>query len=113
MDGGLTFSQIHSFSSGEFVVDFDHSEQRIAFLTSAGRLYHSRPRSYQIIELELDLALRNGSSLLGSSLLFDSTGELNAVGLHGENGTIASVTIPLIPNEKVYYNYANLPTITL
>jgi hypothetical protein len=106
-DGGLTYSRIHSFSNGESVVGFADSEQRVAFLTSAGRLYHSRPRSYQMLELELDLhvALQNVSSLL-----FDSTGQLTAIGLHAENGTIASLTIPLVSSDKVNSMY-NLLTI--
>lgn len=94
VDGGITFHCLHSFSSGESVIDYDHSVQRVAFLTSAGRLYHSRPRSYQM--LKLDLTLENVSSIL-----FDSTGELSAIGLDAENGTIASVTIPLVSAEKV------------
>ena len=94
VDRGLTFHRIHSFSNGESIIDFDYSEQRIAFLTSTGRLYHSRPRSYQM--LELDLILQNVSKLL-----FDSTGALNAIGIHTENGSIASVTIPFVSNEKV------------
>ena len=94
VDGGLTFHHIHSFSNGESVIDFEHSEQRVAFLTGTGRLYHSRPRSYQT--LELDSSLQNVSNLL-----FDSTGELNAIGTHTENGTIASVTVPLVTADEV------------
>ena len=104
VDGGLTFHRIHSFSNGESVIDFDYSEQRIAFLTSTGQLYHSRPRSYQM--LKLDLILQNVSKLL-----FDSEGELDAIGLHAENGTIASVTIPLVSAEKVNTCVQNLSTI--
>ena len=101
MDGGLTFSRIYSFSNGESIIDCDHNEQRIMFLTSTGRLYHTRPRSLQI--LELDLILHNTTELV-----FDSTGELNAISLDAENGTIASVMIPLSTSEKVnkkHYDY--------
>ena len=94
MDGGLTFSRIHSFSNDEFIIDCDHNEQRIVFLTSTGRLYHTRPRSLRI--LELDLILHNTTELV-----FDSTGELNAISLDAENGTISSVMIPHSSNEKV------------
>ena len=104
MDGGLTFHRIHSFLNGESTIDFGYSEQRVAFLTSNGQLYHSRPRSYQM--LELDLILQNVSKLL-----FDSTGELNAIGLHTENGSIASVTIPFVSNEKVNTCVQIQPTI--
>lgn len=97
MDGGVTFSHIHSFPNGESVIDFDLSEQRVAFLTSSGQFYHSRPRSYQI--LELSWILQNVSKLV-----FDSTGELNAIGFHIENGTIVSTTVPLVSNEEVNFH---------
>lgn len=98
IDGGTTFNHVHSFMFGEFIVNCDHSEQRIACLTSTGRLYHSRPRTYQMIELEIadSLLLQNTSRLV-----FDSLGELNAIGINNENGAIVSTAIPLVFNEKV------------
>ena len=96
MDGGITYHHIHSFPNDESVTDFDLSEQRVAFLTSSGQLYHSRPRSYQM--LELSLILQNVCKVV-----FDSTGELNAIGLHTENGTIVSMAIPLVSYEEVNF----------
>ena len=98
VDGGITFNRVHSFVVGEFIVNCDHSKQRIACLTSAGRLYHSRPRTYQMIELEGadSLLLQNTSRLV-----FDSLGELNGIGINTENGTIVSTAIPLVFDEKV------------
>ena len=97
VDGGSTFNQIYSFANGESVVDYDHSGERMAFLTDAGRVYHSRPRSYQVLELEVGaLMLHNVSRLV-----FDSTGQLNAIGVHAENGTVVATAIPLLSGEKV------------
>lgn len=98
MDGGSTFSHIHSFLSGEFVVDYACSEQRVAFLTSAGRLFHSRPQSIQIVEFEGTTPLLRNTS----KLMFDSTGELNAIHIGTENQTIIiSTAISLVSHGKV------------
>ena len=97
VDRGSTFTLIHSFMIGEFVVDYDRSEQRVAFLTNTGRLYHSRPQAYQIIETqEIDLIVQNVSQLV-----FDSLGELNAISVLVENRTILSTAIPLVSNDRV------------
>ena len=97
MDGGSTFNHLRSFPLGEYVVNIDHSEQRVVYLTNTGVLYHSRPQSYQILELEqVDVTLQNVSQLV-----FDSTGQLNAITIDAENGTIQSEAIPLVLNEKV------------
>ena len=93
-DGGSSFQRIHSFSNDESVIDSDHSEQRMAFLSSTGGLYHTRPRALQI--LRLGSIPRNASKLV-----FDSLGELNAIGVHAENKTIVSTTIPLVSSDRV------------
>ena len=83
--------------NGEFIVDCDHSEQRVAFLTNSGQLYHSRPQAYQIIETQgIDFLTQNVSRLV-----FDSLGELNAVSILVENGTILSTTVQFVSSDKV------------
>ena len=100
VDGGSTFNQIYSFTDGESIVDYSYTEQRIAFLTDTGTVYHSRPRSYKVLELEATTPpmLLNAST---SRLVFDSTGQLNAIGVDAENGTIVASALPLVSSEKV------------
>ena len=81
-------------------MDYSHTEQRIAFLTDMERVYLSRPRSYQVLELEATTppVLLNAST---SRLVFDSTGQLNAISVDAENGTIVTSAIPLVAGDKV------------